>query len=185
MAEADVQFVAIDFPGHGKSAHMGKDAWYGMLDYPEYVLEAASALGWNKFTLVGHSMGAAVASLVASSFPELVERCVFIDTLGPITVSPAMAPKHLRRSIQSRGVLLEKSAKTYPSFEAAVEQRLRTVALWGGVLHFRESLQIFSCSKGHRSSSSCFIASIHALTLLTHMIIHIVYHSSCPVCKVG
>lgn len=31
----------MDFPGHGRSDHMSKDAWYAILDYPEYVIEAA------------------------------------------------------------------------------------------------------------------------------------------------
>lgn len=31
----------MDFPGHGKSDSMGKDAWYSFLDYPEYVVEVA------------------------------------------------------------------------------------------------------------------------------------------------
>lgn len=35
------EVVALDFPGHGKSGNMSKDAWYGILDYPEYVIEAA------------------------------------------------------------------------------------------------------------------------------------------------
>ncbi|CAN0038494.1 unnamed protein product, partial [Discosporangium mesarthrocarpum] len=131
MAKAGIQLVAMDFPGHGRSDHMGKDAWYAMLDYPEYVLQTASSLGWDRFSLVGHSMGAAVASLVASSFPERVERCVFIDTLGPISLSPMGAPNHLRKSIESRGALLDKPAREYKSFDAAVKQRLLAVATWG------------------------------------------------------
>lgn len=50
-----------------------------------------------------------MASLVAASFPELVERCVFIDILGPYTFSPGTSPKRLRASIESRrerGVLV-------------------------------------------------------------------------------
>lgn len=35
------EVVAMDFPGHGKSSHMSKDAWYPLLDLPEYVIEAA------------------------------------------------------------------------------------------------------------------------------------------------
>ena len=35
------EVVAMDFPGHGKSGHISKDAWYTILEYPEYVMEAA------------------------------------------------------------------------------------------------------------------------------------------------
>lgn len=47
-------------------------------------------------------MGGGIASLVAATFPELVERCVFIDILGPLTSSLSSSPKYLRRSIESR-----------------------------------------------------------------------------------
>lgn len=47
-------------------------------------------------------MGGAVASLVAASFPEKVERCVFLDILGPYTFTPGTSPKRLRTSIASR-----------------------------------------------------------------------------------
>lgn len=43
-----------------------------------------------------------MASLVAASFPELVERCVFLDILGPYAFNPGTSPKRLRASIASR-----------------------------------------------------------------------------------
>lgn len=36
-----IEFVAMDFPGHGRSDHMSRDSWYSILSYPEYVIEAA------------------------------------------------------------------------------------------------------------------------------------------------
>lgn len=62
----------------------------------------ARSLGWDRFSLVGHSMGGGVASLVAASFPELVERCVFIDILGPYSFTQATSPRRLRASVESR-----------------------------------------------------------------------------------
>ncbi|CAM9126387.1 unnamed protein product [Pylaiella littoralis] len=131
LAKEGFEVVAMDFPGHGKSDHMNKDAWYSILEYPEYVIEAARSLGWDKFSLVGHSMGGAVASLVAASFPEMVERCVFLDILGPFTFSPGTSPKRLRSSIASRRALLDKEPKPYASFDEAVRTRLKAVTMWG------------------------------------------------------
>ncbi|CAM9543830.1 unnamed protein product [Scytosiphon promiscuus] len=131
LAKEGFELVAMDLPGHGRSAHMSKDAWYSMLEYPEYVVEAARSLGWDKFSLVGHSMGGAVASLVAASFPEMVERCVFLDILGPFALSPGTSPKRLRASIASRRTLLSKEPKPYASFDEAVRTRLKSVTMWG------------------------------------------------------
>lgn len=35
------EIVAMDFPGHGKSDATSKDAWYPLVNYPEYVVEVA------------------------------------------------------------------------------------------------------------------------------------------------
>lgn len=57
-------------------------------------------------------MGGAVASLLAASHPELVERCVFIDILGPYASNPGTSPKQLRASIASKGEMLEQHYRT-------------------------------------------------------------------------
>lgn len=57
---------------------------------------------WGRFSVVGHSLGGAVAMFIAGTFPELIERCVFIDALGPIMATVGSSPKLLRRSIESR-----------------------------------------------------------------------------------
>ncbi|CAM9454961.1 unnamed protein product [Ectocarpus sp. 4 AP-2014] len=131
LAKEGFEVVAIDFPGHGRSDHMSKDAWYPILDYPEYVIEAARSLGWEKFSMVGHSMGGAVASLVAASFPEMVERCVFLDILGPFASRTGTSPKLLRASVASRRALVDKEPKVYKSFDEAVRTRLKAVTMWG------------------------------------------------------
>ena len=39
-----------------------------------------------KSNLLGHSMGGAVVALFAGIFPELVEKLVLIDSMGPISM---------------------------------------------------------------------------------------------------
>ncbi|CAN0500146.1 unnamed protein product, partial [Phaeothamnion confervicola] len=77
-------------------------------------------------------MGAAVSGMVAASFPEMVKRCVFIETLGPFNQSAAGATRHLRRAIESRLALQGKLPKVYSSFDDVVDNRLATVANWPG-----------------------------------------------------
>ena len=47
------------------------------------VLAVADALGWDRFTLVGHSMGAGVASLSAAAAPERVKMVLLVEGLLP------------------------------------------------------------------------------------------------------
>jgi pimeloyl-ACP methyl ester carboxylesterase len=69
------------------------------------------ALEWDKSTIIGHSLGAGVATLVIASFPERVSSCVMIDGLGPFTLSAKAAHTHLRRSVESRASLQGKSQR--------------------------------------------------------------------------
>ena len=97
--------VALDLPGHGLSSHKGPDGPTQILaEYAYYVAEAASAMGWwdgvtdresregggdpqsvpqqEKFSIVGHSMGAGVAVMFAAAFPERVEKLVLLEVRG-------------------------------------------------------------------------------------------------------
>ena len=79
--------LAIDLPGHGRSA--GKP--------PETVEEAADtvlallkALGVEQAALVGHSFGSLIALEAASRAPAHVSHLVMVGTAYPMKVSPAL-----------------------------------------------------------------------------------------------
>src|SRR3546814_9100513 len=62
-----VELVAPDLPGHGRSAHLPPGADYSFAGALHSVLDVADALGWERFALLGPSMGAGTASLLARS----------------------------------------------------------------------------------------------------------------------
>ncbi|GLQ48185.1 alpha/beta hydrolase [Dyella lipolytica] len=76
--------IALELPGHGHSGHLPAGAGYHFLDYVGAVLAAADALGLERYTLLGHSLGAGIASLVAAAAPQRVERLCLIEGLGPL-----------------------------------------------------------------------------------------------------
>ncbi|RZA20347.1 MAG: alpha/beta fold hydrolase, partial [Lysobacteraceae bacterium] len=73
--------VAIDLPGHGRSAHLPAGTDYSFVGAMNAVLDVADALGWARFALLGHSMGAGIASLIAAACPQRIERLLAIDAL--------------------------------------------------------------------------------------------------------
>jgi pimeloyl-ACP methyl ester carboxylesterase len=75
----ELRLVALDFAGHGFSSHRGPGEHYTSLADVQDVIAVANALGWTEFDLIGHSMGAAVATEIAGLFPERVSRAVMID----------------------------------------------------------------------------------------------------------
>jgi pimeloyl-ACP methyl ester carboxylesterase len=76
--------IALDLPGHGGSDHLPAGARYHYLDYVHTVLAAIDALQLDRCSLLGHSLGAGIAALVAAAAPARVERLWLIEGLGPL-----------------------------------------------------------------------------------------------------
>ena len=76
--------IAPDLPGHGHSDHLPAGASYHHLDYVQAVLAAIDSLQLNRCSLLGHSLGAGVAALVAAAAPGRIERLLLIEGLGPL-----------------------------------------------------------------------------------------------------
>ena len=78
------QVIALDLPGHGHSGHLPAGASHHYVDHVQAVLSAVDALQLDRYALLGHSLGAGIASLVAAARPERIERLLLIEGLGPL-----------------------------------------------------------------------------------------------------
>ena len=77
--------AAPDLRGHGRSDHPTEAAAYSFELLAGDVLALADHLGWDRFALVGHSMGGGVAQLVALDRPERLTGLVLASTFhGPV-----------------------------------------------------------------------------------------------------
>ncbi|MFI9323650.1 alpha/beta fold hydrolase [Kitasatospora aureofaciens] len=79
---------ALDLRGHGDS---GRTAAYGLEAMREDVLAFLDALGLDRIALVGHSMGGAVAYLVAQAAPERIDRLV-LEEIPALYPRPSSVP---------------------------------------------------------------------------------------------
>ncbi len=98
---ADFDLLALDFAGHGFSAHRPETHHYYFTDYLFDLDAVLDVLGWDQCHLVGHSMGGGVASCFAAALPERVKRLVLLDSLGLLTLPADQAAKQLRLSMIS------------------------------------------------------------------------------------
>ncbi|MDP2714014.1 alpha/beta fold hydrolase [Rheinheimera sp.] len=94
--------LALEFPGHGHSGHRSADAHYYFFDWVQDLVALCRQQQWQQLSIIGHSMGAMVATALAAAFPELVAKLVLIDSLGFVTDDAANAAKQLRDGINSR-----------------------------------------------------------------------------------
>ena len=74
-----VRLIALDLMGHGYSHHRPASMPYYIWDNVLDVLGVAEQLGLERFDLLGHSMGASIAMLIAGAYPEKVRQLVLID----------------------------------------------------------------------------------------------------------
>jgi pimeloyl-ACP methyl ester carboxylesterase len=72
--------VAPDLPGHGASAPSNGDYSVGALAVG--LRDLLLALGHERATLVGHSLGGGIAMQLAYQFPEIAERLVLVSSGG-------------------------------------------------------------------------------------------------------
>ena len=101
--------IALDLPGHGHSDHLPAGAHYHYVDYVRTVLAAVDALALERYSLLGHSLGAGIASLVAAATPSRIERLWLIEGLEPLgddgtrtlqRFREALAPQNTRKPLR-------------------------------------------------------------------------------------
>ncbi len=75
--------IAPDLPGHGESEPGGGD--YSLGSLAAGLRDLLLALGHDRATLAGHSLGGGIAMQFTYQFPELVERLILVSSggLGP------------------------------------------------------------------------------------------------------
>ncbi len=124
-----LDLVAPDLPGHGRSAHMPPGTDYTFVGAVHQVLDIADALGWQRFALLGHSMGAGIASLVAAAVPDRVERLVAIEALGALPETEPETVPRLRDAVAASRSLGQRPLRVFPDLDAPVRARMRVNAL--------------------------------------------------------
>ena len=119
----EFRLVSLDLPGHGLSEHRSSGSSYHFSDIIVDVLEVLHVLGWEHFSLLGHSMGAGVASYLAGTIPEKICSLILIEGLGSLAQDAEKMPEILRESAEQWQHLAHKKLPIYPDVETAVKVR--------------------------------------------------------------
>jgi pimeloyl-ACP methyl ester carboxylesterase len=98
LANHGYNVLAIDLPGHGKSAgHCPRS----VEDAATFVVDLLDAVGVQKAALVGHSWGSLIALHAASLIPARVTHLAMLGTAFPMKVSPALLDAALNKPMQA------------------------------------------------------------------------------------
>lgn len=80
--------IALDLRNHGESPHLAR---MGFEEMAADVLATADALGFERFSLVGHSLGGKVAMTLARKAPDRLAHLVVVD-IAPVAYSDRYTP---------------------------------------------------------------------------------------------
>jgi pimeloyl-ACP methyl ester carboxylesterase len=118
----DWELLALDFAGHGESAHLPEGGWYHFIDYLDDVVTALQDRPID--LLIGHSLGGAVATAWAAARPATVPRLALIEALGPLAGAPNTAVSALRQGLSERRAIAAKQLRRFSDPQQAIVARL-------------------------------------------------------------
>ncbi len=128
FADRGWHVVAPDLRGHGGSEAPEGEGDYSLEILADDAFALADALGWEDFTLLGHSMGGMVAQVMALRGSGRIRALVLMDTChGPVGGVDAALHTLALEVVRDEGMerLAELSAQLDTGERTAAEARLR------------------------------------------------------------
>lgn len=129
----DRPFYAIDLPGHGLSEHRPASCHYHLVDNIVDVMAFVDAIQTQHFgeasgkhdkvSLLGHSLGGIIASLVAATEPARIEQLILLDSMGPLTDEIESVLPQLRKAV-AKALNLNSNVTVYPDLDLAIRTRM-------------------------------------------------------------
>lgn len=122
----DAHVVALDMAGHGLSGHRDHMAPYNIWEDAVEIFAVADQLGWQEFSLLGHSRGAIVAAIMAGTLPKRIRQLLLLDGFWPDSCTEEEAPKQLALSVRFTLGPKRKKATLYETWEKAIVARMNS-----------------------------------------------------------
>jgi pimeloyl-ACP methyl ester carboxylesterase len=160
QAMPELDLFAMDFAGHGRSAPRTPDVGYwGWLDVQD-VVAVADRLGWARFAIVAHSMGAEYSTQLVGIYPERVAAQICIDGYVEATTVDTVLDA-VRENFDACLTTSDGSLKPYPSLDA-MAQRLEAAK----GIEFAAARALVE--RGHRRTDAGFVWSTEPRIRRTH-----------------
>jgi pimeloyl-ACP methyl ester carboxylesterase len=113
--------VAPDLRGHGDSARVGTGGYYHFPDYLADLRDLIAAVARKRVSLVGHSMGGAVAAYYAGTYPAEIHKLALLEGLGP-PETEGLGPTRVAAWIAAWERARKRPPRLYASVDEAAAQ---------------------------------------------------------------
>jgi len=116
--------VSVDFRGHGDSDRVGLGGEYHLADYLGDLHDLIPLVVRKRLSIVGHSLGGAVAGLYAGAAPERISRLALLEGTG--LPQPGGGPERATRWLRERERVRTKPQRSYAGVEEAAARLCET-----------------------------------------------------------
>ena len=117
--------LCLDCAGHGLSDHRPHLGAYNIWQDVAEVFAVADQLGWQQFTLLGHSRGAICSFLAAGTLPERISKLVLIEGFYPPVSTEDACAENLSAAVMSLLATEGRKKRYYSDFQGAVVARMQ------------------------------------------------------------
>ncbi len=148
--------IAPDLPGHGVSA--GGPGDYSLGAFAAGLRDLLLALGHERATLVGHSLGGGIAMQFSYQFPEMVERLVLVSSGG---LGPEVSPVLRAAALPGADLFISATARAGQAAGGTLGRALSAVGM-------RPSADVAEVARGYGSLSDplrrrAFLATLRSV----------------------
>jgi pimeloyl-ACP methyl ester carboxylesterase len=148
--------VAPDLPGHGRSAPGAGD--YSIGAFAAGLRDLLIALGHERATLVGQSLGGGIAMQFAYQFPEMTERLVLVSSGG---LGPEVTPVLRAAALPGANLFIAATAAPASSVGSALARGLAAIGL-------RPNADLAEVARGYASLAdpdrrAAFLATVRSV----------------------
>jgi len=140
--------ILLDLPGFGGSTKPNEN--WGVYEYAGFTAKFIQSIGIKKASVLGHSFGGRIAILLASRYPELIERLILVDAAGMeikstrekiikfLSIFKMMFPESIKKKLRSPDYV--SAGEMRKIFLKVIRQPLRdelkniscqTIIVWG------------------------------------------------------
>lgn len=109
LLPSEYHLVALDIPGYGKSSPYPFDTYATFIGYVVDFKRILRHFGWEKVTILGHSLGGAMAIYIAAICPDLVSQVIAIETAKPLTSFTSKITETKRARAEAMLIFSDKS----------------------------------------------------------------------------
>jgi pimeloyl-ACP methyl ester carboxylesterase len=179
-----LHLIALDLPGHGRSDGLPAVCSRHFVDWVPVVLEAADALGWQRFSLIGHSMGAGIATLVPAVAGERIERLVLLEGMGPLSSPAEGAPEQLAKALRSEVAITLKEPSVHQDIDSAIAARMKNSDLDYSSARLLVERSVEQVARGVRFTFDPRLKTTSRMRLTEEQVLAFLGSIQCPVLAV-